>query len=168
LRRYPPGGGALNLFKTNERKEKLGKQLWWLGLAVAGIFVLSGCSMMNKSDALSNQGLRNKVSALETQLKEKEDEINSLKDASVKSSEEVNANVNMNAVSEASPSANPEQIQTALKNAGYYQGAVDGKLGKKTRRGVREFQKANNLSVDGKVGKNTWEVLKTYLEKKVK
>jgi len=144
----------------------MGKQLWWLGLAVAGILVVSGCAMMNKSDALSNQELRNKVSALETQLKEKEDEINSLKDASLKGSEEVNLNVS--AASEVSALGNPEQIQTALKNAGYYQGAIDGKLGKKTRRAVREFQKANNLSVDGKVGKKTWEALKAYLEKKVK
>jgi peptidoglycan hydrolase-like protein with peptidoglycan-binding domain len=142
------------------------KKICGLGLAVVGIFVLSGCAMMNKNDALSNQGLRNKVSVLEAQLKEKDDEINSLKDASAKSSEELNLNISK--VSGAILQAEPKQIQTALKNSGYYQGAVDGKLGKKTRKAVREFQKANNLPVDGRVGKNTWEVLKQYLEKKVK
>jgi len=142
----------------------MAKKLGWAGLAVAGIFVLSGCAMMNKNDALSNQGLRNKISALEAQLKEKDDEINSLKESSVKSSEDVN----LGKIAEDVQQADPKQIQTALKNAGYYQGTVDGKLGKNTRRAVRAFQKANKLPADGKVGKNTWEVLKVYLEKKVK
>jgi peptidoglycan hydrolase-like protein with peptidoglycan-binding domain len=144
----------------------MAKKLKWLGLAVMGIFVLSGCAMMNKNDALSNQGLRNKVSALETQLKEKDDEINSLKEASLKSNEAVNVDVSK--VGEANQQADSKQIQTALKNAGYYQGTVDGKMGRKTRRAVREFQKANKLPVDGHVGKDTWMVLKEYLEKKVK
>jgi peptidoglycan hydrolase-like protein with peptidoglycan-binding domain len=139
------------------------KKLRWGGLVVAGIFVLSGCATMNKNDALLNQGLRNKVLALETQLKEKDDEINSLKEASVKSSEDVSVSK-----VEDKQQADPKQIQTALKNAGYYQGAVDGKMGKKTRRAVREFQKANKLPVDGRVGKNTWAALKEYLDKKVK
>ena len=137
------------------------KKFMWLGSVAVGIFVLSGCATMGKNDGLSNQGLRNKVSALEAQLKEKDDEINSLKEASVKSGEDFNSNLT-------DQQADPKQIQTALKNAGYYQGAVDGKMGKKTRRAIRGFQKANNLPVDGRVGKNTWEVLKVYLEKKVK
>ena len=144
----------------------MAKKLKWLGLAVMGIFVLSGCAMMNKNDALSNQGLRNKVTALEAQLKEKDDEINSLKETSVKSSEDVSVNVSK--VGEDNQQIDPKQIQTALKNAGYYQGTVDGRMGKKTRRAVRGFQKANKLPVDGHVGKNTWIVLKEYLEKKVK
>ena len=142
----------------------MARKLMWAGLTVVGIFVLNGCAMMNKNDALSNQGLRNKISALEMQLKEKDDEINSLKETSVKSNEELN----LNKTGEVNQQADPKQIQSALKNAGYYQGAVDGKLGKKTRRAVRAFQRANNLPVDGKVGKNTWDVLKEYLDKKAK
>ena len=134
----------------------------WLGTAAVGIFVLSGCASLNKKDTLEIQGLRNKVSALEMQLKEKDDEINNLKITSVKSSEDVNLSA------EAKQQIDPKQIQTALKNSGYYQGMVDGKMGKKTRKAVRAFQKANNLPADGKVGKNTWIVLKEYLEKKVK
>jgi peptidoglycan hydrolase-like protein with peptidoglycan-binding domain len=56
-----------------------------------------------------------------------------------------------------------EQIQTALKNAGFYTGAIDGKVGPLTKRAVEEFQKANGLSVDGKVGPKTWAVLSKYL-----
>jgi peptidoglycan hydrolase-like protein with peptidoglycan-binding domain len=52
-----------------------------------------------------------------------------------------------------------------LKNAGYDPGAIDGKLGKKTREAVKAFQTANNLKVDGKVGSQTWGMLKEYLSK---
>jgi hypothetical protein len=49
------------------------KKMLWLGLA--GILALSGCATVNKRDDLSNQALRNKVTALETQLTEKDNEI---------------------------------------------------------------------------------------------
>ncbi len=55
------------------------------------------------------------------------------------------------------------EIQTALKNAGFYTGAVDGKIGPKTKKAVEEFQKANGLTGDGKVGPKTWSVLSKYL-----
>lgn len=132
--------------------------------AVVFIFSLSGCAMMHKNNNLEMQELKNKVSILETQLREKDDEINSLRESAAKSAEEANATK----ADDAKLQIDPKQIQTALKNAGYYDGNVDGKLGKKTRRATREFQKANNLPVDGRVGKKTWAVLKDYLEKKVK
>ncbi len=142
----------------------MAKKMLWLVLAGVLVFSLSGCVTMRKNNDLEVQGLRNKVSALEMQLREKDDEINSLRDTTVKSSEEV---INVGKV-EDQQQADPKQIQTALKNAGYYTGTVDGKLGKKTRKAVRAFQKANNLPIDGKVGSKTWSVLKEYLEKKVK
>ena len=144
----------------------MAKRVWWVGLAAIGIFVLSGCTTISRNDELLNQVLRNKISALETQLKEKDDEISSLKETSVKSSEGFDAGVSK--TGEANLQVDPKQIQTALKNAGYYQGTVDGKLGKKTRRAVRDFQKANNLHADGRVGEKTWAILKDYLQKKVK
>jgi peptidoglycan hydrolase-like protein with peptidoglycan-binding domain len=52
-----------------------------------------------------------------------------------------------------------KEIQAALKNAGYYTGAVDGKIGPKTKKAIEEFQKANGLKVDGKVGPKTWAIL---------
>jgi peptidoglycan hydrolase-like protein with peptidoglycan-binding domain len=33
-----------------------------------------------------------------------------------------------------------------------------------TRKAIEEFQKANGLEVDGKVGPKTWRVLSKYLE----
>jgi peptidoglycan hydrolase-like protein with peptidoglycan-binding domain len=55
------------------------------------------------------------------------------------------------------------EIQTALKNAGYYTGNIDGKIGKRTKAAIEEFQKANGLKADGKVGPKTWALLSTHL-----
>jgi len=55
------------------------------------------------------------------------------------------------------------EIQTALQNAGFYTGAIDGKIGAKTKKAIAEFQKANGLTPDGKVGPKTWGVLSKYL-----
>lgn len=55
------------------------------------------------------------------------------------------------------------EIQTALKNAGYYAGNIDGKSGPMTKKAIEEFQKANSLTADGKVGPKTWAVLGTHL-----
>ena len=55
------------------------------------------------------------------------------------------------------------EIQTALKNAGYYTEGIDGKLGPKTKKAIEDFQKANALKADGKIGPKTWSVLSKYL-----
>lgn len=47
------------------------------------------------------------------------------------------------------------QIQTKLKNWGYYTGTVDGVYGSGTERAVRAFQQKNGLTVDGKAGDQT-------------
>lgn len=57
----------------------------------------------------------------------------------------------------------PRGIQTALKNAGYYTGSVDGKIGPQTKEAIREFQRTHGLSADGKVGPKTWTQLAQYL-----
>jgi peptidoglycan hydrolase-like protein with peptidoglycan-binding domain len=56
------------------------------------------------------------------------------------------------------------EIQQALKNAGFYQGSVDGKMGSMTKEAVREFQRVNGLKADGVVGKQTWAKLSAYTD----
>ena len=51
------------------------------------------------------------------------------------------------------------QIQTKLKNWGYYSGAVDGVYGSATEKAVRSFQQKNGLAVDGRVGVKTLAAL---------
>ncbi|MCM8790731.1 MAG: peptidoglycan-binding protein [Candidatus Omnitrophica bacterium] len=70
----------------------------------------------------------------------------------------------LTAVSQAALDKN-KQIQTALKNAGFYNGAIDGKIGPRTKKAILDFQQANGLKVDGKVGPKTWAALEKHLIK---
>ncbi len=51
------------------------------------------------------------------------------------------------------------QIQTKLKNWGYYSGAVDGVYGSATEAAVKAFQRKNGLTVDGKAGPQTLKAM---------
>ena len=64
------------------------------------------------------------------------------------------------------PSEKPKtsEVQRALKNAGFYQGALDGKMGPRTRQAVKEFQRVHGLHDDGVVGRATWSKLRAYAE----
>ena len=54
-----------------------------------------------------------------------------------------------------SQSEEVRQIQTKLKNWGYYSGEIDGVYGTATKNAVITFQKKNGLTADGIAGKNT-------------
>ena len=58
-----------------------------------------------------------------------------------------------------SSGATVREIQTRLKNWGYYSGSVDGIYGSQTEKAVRYFQSKNGLSVDGQVGDLTLAAL---------
>ncbi|MDD2690142.1 MAG: peptidoglycan-binding protein [Candidatus Omnitrophica bacterium] len=127
-------------------------------------FSLSGCATARKQKELEIQGLRNQISVLETQLQSKDEEINALRET-IKAEEEKKVKI---VIGEAKSRPSAKQIQIALKNAGYEPGAIDGKMGKQTRDAIKAFQRANNLSADGKVGRKTWGLLKVHLYKKEK
>lgn len=52
------------------------------------------------------------------------------------------------------------QMQTLLKNKGFYKGQLDGLFGPATEQAVVKFQKASNLLVDGIAGEQTLRRLK--------
>lgn len=52
-----------------------------------------------------------------------------------------------------------KQIQTKLKNWGYYEGEIDGIYGSATFEAVKKFQEKNGLTVDGIAGTKTLEAL---------
>ncbi len=56
-----------------------------------------------------------------------------------------------------------QEIQRALQQAGFYHGAIDGKIGPKTLQAIKAFQQAHQLRADGKVGPRTWAALQSYL-----
>ena len=52
-----------------------------------------------------------------------------------------------------------KQIQTKLKNWGYYSGSVDGVYGEQTKQAVIKFQKKNRLTADGVAGPQTLKAM---------
>ena len=145
------------------------KKLVIFSMMLAFTISLSGCASGRKQKELEIQGLRNQVSALESQLQAKDEEFNSLKEASTKLTEEKETAVNKKKViGEAKSRPTPKQIQIALRNAGYNPGKIDGRMGKLSKDAIKAFQSANNLTADGKMGKKTWSLLKEYLYKKSK
>lgn len=58
------------------------------------------------------------------------------------------------------------KMQTALRNAGFEPGIIDGKMGPRTRDALREFQKAHGLPADGRLDRQTWDLLQQYMETK--
>ena len=56
------------------------------------------------------------------------------------------------------------QIQTKLKNWGYYSGAVDGIYGSATLAAVKKFQKKNGLTADGIAGTKTLQAMGIFRE----
>ena len=68
------------------------------------------------------------------------------------------------AISASSKSLSRDQeIQTALKNLGLYNGKIDGKLGPGSKKAIEAFQKQSGLKADGKVGPKTWAALSSHL-----
>jgi peptidoglycan hydrolase-like protein with peptidoglycan-binding domain len=136
---------------------------------------LSGCATARKQKDLEIQGLRNQISVLESQIRSKDEEISNLKESLAKApSEKETSQVltkqtgRKKVIGEVKSRPNAKQIQIALKNAGFDPGSIDGRIGKQTRDAIKAFQKAHNLPVTGKVGKQTWNLLREYLYKKVK
>jgi len=141
-------------------------------LAAVFTLTLAGCATSAcKNKNLEIQGLKNQVIVLEAQVQSKDEELNSLKDSLNKSVEQPKVET-VEPVKE-KPVTNikhlsARDIQTALKNAGYDPGKIDGHMGKQTREAVKAFQKANNLTVNGKVNKKTWALLSGYLNQQAK
>jgi len=53
-------------------------------------------------------------------------------------------------------------LQRELKKRGFYQSDVDGKFGSDTKGAVLEFQQMSGIKVDGIVGFETWQALRSF------
>ncbi len=54
-------------------------------------------------------------------------------------------------------------VQAALKEAGFYNGAVDGKVGRQTIAAITAFQRSVGIKADGICGRQTWQHLQGYV-----
>ena len=135
---------------------------------------LAGCAMTRKEQA-GNQ-LQTRINELQVTLDERDTAITDLKDDVANLTEQIKNKENYAAAASGETTAHykpegtirvnasSERVQLALQNAGYYNGPIDGKIGNKTKQAIADFQKANNLTPDGIIGKRTWATLKTYLD----
>ena len=148
-----------------------------LTLGLVFLLAMGGCASTQKKTSVSQLQLQ--VGNLEAQLREKDQELSDLRDEIDDLTQEVRkdgdaaeARESLQEYSSASfdkkgiirVTANPSDIQQALKNAGYYDGAIDSKIGHKTKKAISAFQADHGLKADGIIGKRTWAELSTYLK----
>jgi len=129
------------------------------------ILAFSGCATVSKKENTQLQQLQSRIGYLEQELRKKDAEINNL-DEELKTYSFYEGKPGMSAKNEdmySQGQLSVSQIQRGLKNSGFYKGAVDGKIGPKTRTAIKDFQKANGLIADGVVGKRTRLKLQKYL-----
>lgn len=153
-----------------------------IGVVLIGF--LTGCATTQSPTAVNN--LQIKVTRVENRLDENEQEVSDLKYAvdelatSVAKLSASGSSVKQTPKAEVGSSSQPvesaiyegilrvpvtsQEVQTALKNAGYYDGAIDGKLGSGSQKAIRDFQKDKGLQSDGIIGKKTWAELKNFLD----
>ena len=143
-----------------------------LVLVLVVVFALTtfiGCNKKKKEDASDLNGVttENVVSVTDTSA-QNADATNSVP-VVVENTASVAADVSEPAMAPASADVTGKptnkQIQQALKNAGLYDGKVDGTIGPKTKKAIEAFQSQNGLKADGKVGRKTWKALSVYLNK---
>lgn len=150
-----------------------------------GLIFLAGCATTRQPNAVDQVQI--KVSQLEFALAKKDQEIDALKyqidhlsnemeklqrnKAAMVDVPQTNQKTGQSLNTASTPidlkeiirvDARPEEIQKALKNAGFYEGPVDGKIGHKSQQAIKDFQAAHNLTNDGIVGQKTWVELKRY------
>lgn len=138
--------------------------------SVAVVVSLAGCATTRRSGGSDEEldSLRNQLTMLQMELDDKNQELADLRASRMSQGASPSAIVAVPAAATVKSATGPttKQIQTALMNAGFNPGPVDGKMGAKTREAIKAFQKASGLKVDGKVGAQTWGVLKKYLKVK--
>ena len=152
---------------------------------VFGSLAISGCATTSQTVSPVNQ-LQTQVADLQQRMEQQEKEVVDLKytvkeisgkmdakktvevDSSAEATEPVKTTAS--SASEAqggviikATGVSASDLQKALKGANLYEGKIDGKIGRKTRSAVIEFQKQHNLKPDGVVGQKTWAAMKTYI-----
>jgi murein L,D-transpeptidase YcbB/YkuD len=145
---------------------------------------LAGCATLpQKADESKIQSLKNRISLLEAEIVKKDTEIINLTNILEKEKQEkerllVTLNKQKQTIKDLSEAVQEEikktrgktyyksviKVQTALRNAGFDVGLIDGKMGSRTQEALKEFQKAHGLPADGSLDKQTWVLLQEYLE----
>ena len=142
------------------------KRSVFLGLALFGIAV-SGCVSKSTHESEVNS-LQAQILQMDAALREQSQRTQELESqlASTRGMKSTGTPGVLTGVMYRTPSGFEVpalDVQKALKNAGYYSGSIDGKIGPDSREAVRNFQSDNGLTPDGVIGQKTWSKLKTNL-----
>lgn len=144
-------------------------------LLLACTGVVSGCATAGSSRSVKIDP-KVRTQQLEEELRQKDAEIDALKDQLAQSSDgryPSRSSSNLKSGSGRSDTSiigsslsgvSVRSIQRALKNAGFYTGAADGQAGAKTKEAVKAFQRSRGLAADGVVGKKTWSSLSRFMD----
>lgn len=128
-------------------------------LVLGGVVALVGCSTFRSR---STNSLENRVQTLETRVQAFETNVAAPAAPVTASTAEAVPGAAVSSV--IAETMSKKDIQKALKNAGYYDGDVDGKIGPKTKAAIMDFQKGMGLKADGIAGRITKEKLLKYLQ----
>jgi len=138
------------------------KMLW---LVIVVCLLIPGCNV-NPNARLEN--LEKRVETVENRLDSCESNVYSISQRQdvIESSynESISKQKSEMPAAASTSSLASQDIQTALKNAGFYSGSIDGKIGPNTEKAIRDFQQANGLTADGVVGAKTKSLLIKYLQ----
>ncbi len=129
---------------------------------LAGL-VASGCTL-NFDEKITS--MEKRIEATEGRLDSLEARADSTEQRQATIEEELTRGKGSGAT--AAISMTDEEIQAALKNAGFYTGNIDGKMGPATDKAIKDFQAANSLKADGVAGAKTKSLLAKYLTQQPK
>ena len=148
------------------------KNLMLAVVAMVTVFLVSGCSTVPKKFKEEVSGIKSKVDTLDSRVgsvESKQADAERMVSQQNQTIEELKAEKEKAVTTNISTRSAPvkgrghmKEVQICLQNAGFYKGKIDGVKGKSTKKAIKEFQKANGLKADGKVGPKTWEALSKY------
>lgn len=128
---------------------------------------ITGCASARKETRNTQiQQFQMEIARLRSELQQKDTEIDLLEERLQEVPRRQAVYAKQDKGAQGSAMKTPRNIQLALKRANFYNGPADGKVGEKTKKAIKDFQKANGLPADGVVGKETWSKLKPYLNEK--
>lgn len=142
--------------------------------AIVAVFFISGCETVPKKFREEVSGMKSRLENLESKVEgveAKQQEVERSAGEQAQALEELRIAKDRESMAKSNVSVKPrdlttrsriKDIQRYLKNAGFYTGKINGVKTKRTRKAIREFQKANGLRADGVVGPKTWELLSKY------
>lgn len=145
----------------------------YLVASVLAVSMIAGCGTVPKQFKAEVSDIKSRVDTLETRVDSVEtktsdaersalEQARMIEDMKARSERQVGTNVSVKRSSGLKSREGIKDIQTCLKNAGFYNGKIDGIKGRQTRKAIKEFQSANGLTADGVVGPKTRDALARY------